>query len=262
MGYTPTNTSQQICLLAATQSKTNGGTLRAGQYLNMVLQELCQTYDMGVAKQTFTSTLSPTLVSTTYYPNNTAGSGPYPLPSNYLRVDKDEAIWFLNGVPYPMTAVDMSEFDAQVQQAGMQSYPAIFATDFQTVPPQFVVWPPSSGAYTLMFRYQAQMSDIGSGITQQTWNPGTSSPELSATVPWFPNTNYLITRVAGEMMKESGDERWKEFLGDGPHGAQGILDRYLEMKDDRNDRSRRVKLDSRRFGANYSRLPVTKAVGW
>lgn len=257
-------TSQNIVQRAANIAKFKGGLSVAGQMLNVVLADLCETYDFELCRATFSSTFNPSLASTTVFPNNTPGSGPYSLPADYLRCNRNDVQWLLSGVPYQMIAVDMSEYDAEVQQAGLQSYPVIFATDVSLAQatPVAVVWPPPAGAYTWFLRYFRQMSDIGSGTVQGAWNPGVTVPESSSTVPWFPNQTYLITRTAGELMKESSDSRWKSFLGDGEHGAQGILNRYLKLKDDKETRSLRVTLDRRRFGKNFNRLPNTKQMGW
>ena len=243
-------TSQQIVTLALQDAHASGYTAQGGELLNTILQELCQTYDLDVAKGTYTFNFNPGLVTTSVYPNITPGGGPYPLPADYLRmVDDKDAMWFLLGVPYPMIPCDLSEYDNLVQQAGLQNYPYIFATDMSQSPPNLLVWPPASGAYPCMIRYRRQMPDI-------------VSPETSSVVPWFPNSQYLRTRLAGEMMKITDDDRWKDFLGDQPFGAQGILRRYLEMKDDSNDRAQCVSLDRRQFGRQFSRLPNTKSTGW
>lgn len=240
-------TSQQICTRAVAQAKGQGGLTAAGQYLNVVLSELTQNYDFQIAMGTYVGNFNPSSTTVAAYPNNTPGSGPYPLPTDYLRVLKDEAIWFLNGVPYPMIAVDLSEYDAKVQTAGLQSYPLIFATDLSSTPPQFIVWPPASGTYQVMFRYMRQMPNI-------------TSPETSSAIPWFPCQTYLIRRVAGEMMFESGDTRFEVALGDSPSGAQGILDRYLKMDNDSGDRAQTITLDRRKFSANFGRLQNTKTI--
>ena len=63
-------------------------------------------------------------------------------------------------------------------------------------------------------------------------------------------------------MKLTDDQRWKDFLGDQAFGAQGILTRYLRMKDDANDRAQTVTLDRRRFRGPGSNLRNTKTIGW
>lgn len=211
---------------------------QAGQFLNSVLSDLCQTYDFAVALGTANVSL---LIS--------SGSGPYPLPEDYLRMAQNEVIYYVQGVPYVMVNIDLAEFDALVQQAGISNYPENFATNPADTPPSLYVWPPPGGNYVPVIRYYRAMPDI-------------ATPETSATVPWFPNQTYLITRVAGEMMKLADDVRWKEFLGDGPSGAQGILNRYLKLQADDEGRAMTVKLDRRRFGTSFNRLPNTKTLGW
>ncbi len=233
--------AQTICSLARADSKCPGYTSQSGELLNAVLQELCQTYDLDVTRGTHVFNFNPASVGDPDYPNVQPGAGPYDLPADFLRMcnDKDN-IWFLNGVPYPMIPVDISEYDNFVQQTNLQSYPYIAATDMSTAPPnganpKMVVWPPASGAYQCMLRYRRQMPDI-------------TTPETSSTVPWFPNSQYLRTRLAGELMKITNDDRWQAFLGDSPSGAQGILNRYLKLKDDSTNRAKMVTLDRRQFG--------------
>ena len=257
-------TSKQICAQAAAIAKTTGVLSQVGQTLNLVLAELCQTYDFDFCRGTYVFNLNPGSSNTAQYPNLQPGSGPYNLPADYLRTDQREMMWFLNGVPYPMEALDLWEFDRLIQSANSQGYPACYATDIAVIPPVLVIWPPASGGFLTMDRYRRQMPDIGSGGTwaANQWNPGTDPPETSATVPWFPLQGYLITRTAGEQMKSTNDDRWKIFLGEGPEGAQGILNRYLKLDNDNSNRAKKVTLDQRYFGPKFSRLPNTKSVGW
>lgn len=249
-------TSAQVVARACAIAKVPGWTSQGGQYLNVVLQELAQTYDFELQKKTYSFNFNPGLVDPQglFQP----GSGPYALPADFLRcVDTDSVFWVLDGVRYSMIPLDMAEFDMTVQQAGNQSYPYWFAIDLSLADetadsaagPMAYVYPQPSGAYPVTVRYYAQPADI-------------STPETSTAVPWFPNQNYLITRVAGELMKEADDERWQAFLGEGPDGAQGILNRYLKLKDNRNNRATTVKTDRRRFGPKFSSLPNTKTIGW
>ncbi len=228
--------AQQIVALATQIAGVPGFTVQAGQYLNAILSDLAQTYDFDVAKGVTIITLGST-------------SGPYNLPANYLRAIKDDVFFTYNGVKYALVPIDLVEFDLLVQQAGLNSYPSMFATDMSQHPPQIYVWPPPSAAYPLSIRYFGSMPDI-------------ATPESSTTIPWFPNQAYLITRLAGEMMRISDDERAPAFLGSSDEGAQGILDRYLKLKDDGSDRANFVRLDRRYFGAAFNKLPNTKTIGW
>lgn len=228
--------AQQIVNLAAQIAGVPGFTSQAGQFLNAVLSDLCQQYDLDVAKKVTTITFNAT-------------SGPYTLPSDYLRAIRNDVFFTYNGVKYSLIPIDLVEYDLLVQQAGMNSFPSMYATDMSQSPPQLFVWPPPSGAYPLTVRYFAQMPDI-------------ATPETSTSIPWFPNQNFLITRVAGELMKIAGDDRTEAFLGSGEGGAQGILDRYLKMKDDSGNRAEFVRLDRRYFGGAYNKVPNTKTLGW
>lgn len=249
-------TSAQIIARACAIAKVPGWTSQGGQYLNAVLSELVQNYDFQLMRKTASFNFNLQLVDPTGLFQ--LGSGPYQLPADFLRCqDEDSVFWTLNGVRYPMVPIDLSQFDMTVQQAGNQAYPYWFATNLSlgdeaaasATGPVAYVYPPPSGAFPVTVRYFAQPADI-------------ATPETSAVVPWFPNTNYLITRVAGELMKEADDTRWQAFLGEGPEGAQGILSRYLKMKDDHNNRATSVKMDRRRFGPAFSALPNTKTIGW
>ena len=214
--------------------------------LNVILAELCQTYSFDAA---FTTTTVALTTGGGLPPTPGQGSGPYNLPSDYLRMAGNECWYYVNQTPYVMVSIDLSEFDALVQQAGISNYPEYFATDMSQSPPYLYVWPPSGGSYTLNIRYYRQMADI-------------ATPESSSTIPWFPQQNYLITRLAGEVMKITDDERSASFLGEGPSGAQGILTRYLKLDEDDEGRAKTVKLDRRRFGTAFNRTKNTKLSGW
>jgi hypothetical protein len=242
-------TAAQVCTLALQIAKAPNFTSQAGQWLNAILSDLCDTYDFDIAKKTFSFTFNPAQATTANFPNVTTGGGPYDLPADYLRAKLNDVMWFNQGVPYPLIPVDLAEFDWQVQQAGNQSFPYLWATDMSQSPPVAIVWPAPSGAYPVMVRYYSRMPDI-------------ATPETSATVPWFPNTNYLITRLAGELCKIVDDERWIALLGEGAQGAEGILRKYLNLKDDGSNRAKRVTLDRRRFTPSFASLPNTKQVGW
>ena len=229
-------------------AKTPGMISQAGQLLNSILSDLCQDYDFDLAKGTYNFTLNPGLAPPANSPV-VAGSGPYPMPDDFLRADYKDFFWTNQGVPYFPVALDPAEFDSTVQQAGNQSYPYWYTVDMSAVPPGLYLFPAPSGSFPAFMKYRRQMPDI-------------ATPETSATVPWFPNQNYLITRLTGEMCKLADDDRWQAMLSEGEHGAAGILNRYLKLVDDHSTRSRTVKLDRRRFGSNYNTLPNTKVIGW
>lgn len=253
-------TSAQLVSLACQIAKVPGFLSQAGQMLNMILADLCQTYDFEVARRTHYFNMDPGAAA----PQGMSiyGSGPYDLPADFLRLENpDAAIYNIgDGVPRELIGCDLTEFDQLVQQAGNQSYPYLIAIDMSPVDavqqgttpgvPQAYLWPPPSGSYAAQLRYFRQMDDI-------------AEPETSGVVPWFPNQAYLKTRLAGEIMQISDDDRSTAFLGETPDGAQGILTRYLKLKDNGNNRAKSVRLDRRSFGGgNFANLRNTKKLGW
>jgi len=248
--------AQTICTLARQIAKCPQYTTQSGQLLNMILQELAQDYDFDTIRKTHSSTFVTSSVSG---PGNQyiAGCGPNPMPADFLRAENNEVIWYLQGVRYVIVILDQAEFDRLTQTSGFNSYPTVGYIDMAPVadslPPNLYVWPPASGAYSFTVRYFPQKDDI-------------VTPESSSTIPWFPNQTYLITRLAGELMRITNDDRAQAYLGDneenGMIGAGAILSKYLKMKDDPEGRVETVKLDRRRFGRNFSNLPDTKLVGW
>lgn len=240
--------AQQIVSLACQEAKCPGFTSQAGQFLNATLQDLCQNYDLDAALGTF-------LFSFNSVTGN--GSGPYTLPSDFLRVQskdgKDEFFYTINGVPYPLIQVTKAEYDWMVQTPGFSSYPYNYATDLSQTPAQLFVWPPASGGYAATMRYYKLMPDI-------------ATPETSTTIPWFLNTQFLIRDVAGKLMGITGDERQTAYLGDDiekyPLGSGSLLKKYLMNVEDRESAVHTVGLDRRRFGRPFDRLKNTKQIGW
>lgn len=207
--------------------------------LNVILEELAQTYDFDTVR------------SVTNF-NFVAGSGPNPLPANWLRGIDESVFYVIDDVPYIMVNITQQEFDKLAQTPGLASFPTFYYVDVSGDPAanDMYVWPPASGTYPVTARYYTTSTVI-------------TTPESSTTIPWFPNTNYLIRRLSGEMMVFSNDDRVAGFLGDDTYvGAAGMLGRFLKMKDDPEGVVKEVKLDRRRFGRAFNRLPNTKNMGW
>ena len=223
--------------------------------LNMILSDLCQTYDFDVAKQTFQFALPTSAI-------NANGQAFQNLPTNYLRTIRYESFYTISGVPYPMIHADLDEFDMLVQQSNVSNFPVFFATDMSLSGmtnngtlgvPVMLFWQLPSGAFPATLRYFSQM-------------PDSATPESSVVIPWFPNQSYLRRRLAGELMGLTDDERQNSFLSDDdkqyPQGAGVMLRKYLAMQGDKGDRTKQVTLDRRRFGTSFDRLKNTKTIGW
>lgn len=240
----------QIVTLATQAAHVPGWTGQAGQLLNMILSDLADTQDLDLCRGTF---------NFNFIADNGSGNGmgPYALPSDYKRVC-NRGFWFqIDGVPYFPTALDQHEFDSLVVTPGLENYPTMYYTDISgqgQEPPtvaNLYVWQPSSGAYPATLRYHRLLPDI-------------ATPETSAVVPWFPNQNYLITELSGQLMKLADDTRAAEFLSDSPEGfgSGNLLRKFMQLTNDDDNRAKTVSLDKRRFGSNWQRLPNTKTIGW
>lgn len=239
-------TIAQIITLALQDSNCPGFTSQGGQKLNLVLQELAQDYNFFSAQGWVTGAfLTSPPTATVNSANVVAGSGPYALPSDFLRFDFHDFFWQNGGINYFPTPLDMDEFDNLVQQAGFSSYPTAYAVDMSTSPPGLYIWPAANGAYPYFGRYHKQQPDI-------------ATPETSNVVPWFPNQMYILRRLTAEMMLTTGDTRARAVMDD----AEAILNRYIKKEGNQDNRGVTVKLDPRKFGASWWLLRSTKQVPW
>lgn len=247
-------TASQIVAQACIDAKAPGMTSIGAIKLNAILQELCQNYDLADAR-----TLGSYQFNVSQVGSTNVGTGPYILPSDYLRTQNGKQFYSVNFQPYEMSPIELWEYQLLTQQPGFLDFPRNFTVDMSTAPPngtgaQEFVWPPPSIGATVQFYYFRQMPDI-------------VSPATSNVIPWFRNQKYLLTRLTGEMFQTTDDERASAFLTDkeeiNPQGAGVLLRRFLNMKDDPEGRAKTVALDRRRFGVSrWDRLPSTKTIGW
>jgi hypothetical protein len=306
-----------------------GYTSQALDELNSILDFIAETVDFAGATAQFNFAMATNLVYSGQ--GNIVAAAPNSLPIDYLRVQTSggssgaqrSSKWYLQGVPYDMVEIDITEWDDQVQQAGIQSYPYFWAKDMsqrqivaniqgdlsstsQTVanltsvtgysagmsiaggigpqsvivpgttiesinaggnslvlsqaptanmaqasliignPPVGLPYPPPSGAFAAMIRYQRLMPPL----TQAQVNNGA--------YPWFSDDLVLIDKLAARLSQYSDDTRAKELdaMGDMKLG------KYTKLADDRSNRANIVELDRRYFGKSFSKLANTKTVGW
>ena len=160
-------TAAQICTKAASIARVPGFTSQAGDYLNTVLQELCQDFDFALTIQTQPFTFNTNQL-------NFNGQAYMNLPANYLRAIRNQCWYFISGVPYPMIHLDWAEGDMLVEQSGVSNFPIFFWTDMSltgatnsptTAPgvtgvPVMLFWMPPSGTYNSTLRFYSQMPDI------------------------------------------------------------------------------------------------------
>jgi|SRR6516162_9462 len=241
----------QIISIATQIANVPGFTAQALQLLNAVLQELDQDYDFQTIRKSFNFNFSTTASGLGYAP----GSGPNPMPADFLRLHRNGSFYQIFQVPYKLIGVTQEEFDTFVQQPGLASYPYLVYVDVASTPMGLFVWPPASGNYPATVRYNPIMPDITFDPNMQVYTPA---------VPWFPNSAYLYTRLAGELFKLADDERWQAYLSDEPGsgGSGDMLRKYLSMKDDPVTAPKTVSLDRRMFKSPIATLRNTKTIGW
>jgi len=133
------------------------------------------------------------------------------------------------------------------------------ASPGQTTPPTFagaslrigypgigLPYPPPSGAYNAMIRYQRLMPRLT--VTQVN----------NGVLPWFQDDQVLIDLLAERLMGYSDDSRraqWNAFY------KQEMAD-HIALADDRGNRGQTVQMDLRWFGSKFDNLNNTKIVGW
>lgn len=242
--------AKDIVLLASREAKGGTGMVTiAGQYLNLVLQDLKLNRELKINRVT-----QLIVVQANSY-------GPFALEADYLRTYD---LWFpiqsLNapvtgGITQFLTPVTMEQWDAEFKDPSVSNYPYEFATDLSTqaqtwsgVPQQSTltsagqlwIYPQSSGQITLTHRYMVNQPDI-------------TSPESSTVTPWFPFDDYLICATAARVMGVTGDDRREEYF----NRAEAMLRPYLiEGDGDEQGTVRSVKLDRRHFRPTRGLRPV------
>ncbi len=311
----------------------SGYKTQALDELNSLSDHIAQTVDFASAMTQFNFTFATNLVSSGA--GNIIQAAPNPLPLDYLRVQSSggasgaqrSSKWYLQGVPHDMVEIDLTEWDDQVQQAGMQSYPYFWAKDMSqraivaniqgdistasttvsnvsstaglvagmavaggigplsivtpgTViaavgvgtltlsalpsvpngaaisltqaslmvgyPPVGLPYPPPSGAYAAMIRYQRLMP------------PLTQAQVDAGAYFWFDDDMVAVNLLAARLMAYSNEDRAAQYQGLG----EGAMAKYTQLADDRGNRGQTVQLDRRFFGAGFKNLPNTKLTGW
>lgn len=207
----------------------------------MILEDLVLNKNLKVNRVTQMITL----------PANTFG--PVNLESDYLRtydlfypIPTTGAPGSQTGIPIELIPITMQQMDAEFKSPSVSNYPYEFATDLSTqaqvasgTAGQLFVYPQSSGQIVLTHRYMVKQPTI-------------VTPESSSTVPWFTFTNYLVTRVAAEVMQDTGDDRREAFLKD----CEVMLQPYLIMEGDEQSAVHEIKLDPRHFRFRGALKPV------
>ena len=300
--------------------KGRGFSTQALEEFNAIESDLCQKIDSALARGIYEFNFDPGL-STLF------GSGPYPLPLDYLRTSGSSgatgvtrSAWYLYpapafpaGQPMPLVPIDLAEFD-RLPILNAQGLPSTLATDMggyltpriASTTTAALTAGSTSGTVASATGIANDMAVAGEGIVPGTTvqisgttitlsNPATATlaaasvffgiapvcyiypapvgpypakvryqrmmPPQSDTsqFPWFPDEGYLMDELCFRMAGYTGDTRRTEFAVT----AARKLAPYLNLADDKTNRSQNVSLDARNFGSGYGRrLKDTKVAGW
>ncbi len=223
-------TAAQICQDALMIAKAPGYTALAGRQLNLVLTDLSMKRNLKV------NLVTEQIVVT----SNT--NGPFNLPANYLRTY--DLFYLISGVPYFLNPASLREYDEEVQQAGLASFPYEWASDLSAVATggvgKLYIYPQSGQSVSMTHRYYLLQPEI-------------TSPQSSNAIPWFPDQDYLMMALAARIMRTTDDDRMDRFIAD----AERILEPYLMTEGDEQQVVKEVTLDPRRFTLRGN-LPMSK----
>jgi hypothetical protein len=222
-------TSAQIVARACEIAKGPGFTAQGGQYLNLTLQDLVLHRDLKMNR-----------VQTTI-PVQIGVNGPFTLAADYLRTY--DLFYTVNNFPYFLFPLSQEQYDALFKDPSIANYPYCYTTDLTAQATQgagsIFIFPQSTSALSLTHRYMIRRADI-------------TTPETSATVPWFPDQDYLIHATAMRLMKSTDDGRYTEFMKVG----EEMLRLHLIEDGDEQQVVKAIKLDPQRFHVNRSLRPT------
>jgi hypothetical protein len=215
-------TNAQLIARACTIAKAPGYSVQAGQYLNMILSDLCQTYDFDFTKKQqiiqFTNAFS------------------YDLNADNLRTK--EVYYLVNGEPFYLFQIPIETYHTLFVGPGVSNYPNKFAVDVSQTPKQLLPYPPPSISQSVTVQYFPQMPDI-------------VNPQIDTGICWFPNQKYLVHAIAAMLMLETDDERQQSF----EQQADRMLMKFLDLTDDKEGYSRTIKLSRERFRSVNNQQP-------
>lgn len=222
-------TAQQIITYALQIVKAPGYTQQAADLLNGRLSSLARRYDFDV------------LLSTTDF-TVPAGVQTAQLPADYIRAH--ELWYYIGGLPQSMKQLSLADYDRINVGSVAMAYPTMYASDPSKSPVTLYLYPMPNTSIQFTLRYWRQPPDIPNAAT-------------SAAVPWFPDSDYLVTALASDLMRITDDTRQVQFAAE----AQNKLTEFLKMQGDRENHAQTVKLGGS-FRGSPSKLPPSKITGF
>jgi hypothetical protein len=229
-------TSAQICTMACQAAKVPGFTAQAGQFLNARLVQIALNQDMDIVKRyyTFTAQIGQT--------------APYPMPVNYSRAR--QVFYYNNGVSYDLDQRSIEDYNKLFQGPGLDDYPYLFATDVSGAmsgnpgTPQLYLYPQPVVQLQIEVLYFDTTVEI-------------VTPETSQVIPWYPDQLALIYEITNHLMLLSDDTR-KDAV---EASTRNMMQAYLQLDNDKEQRTNRVKLDTLNFRTARRSIRPTKLQG-
>lgn len=129
-----------------------------------------------------------------------------------------------------LNQMSLAMYDSLFSGPGIQNYPENYATDLNPDPPVLYLYPPPIIPMQIFMRYQSMP-------------PAISSPSSNTNPPWFPYAQYLIRKVAQEIMLVTDDARYQEMYP----VTEAMLQSILKIQGDAENYVRTVGLDPMLF---------------
>jgi hypothetical protein len=229
-------TASQIVAKACKIAKCPGYIIDGGQELNLALGDLVMHRNLKV-------NLVKESISVSAY-----NFGPFSLASGYLRTYDLFFKDALSAQTYFLEPCSMRQYDNENMSLGVGAFPYEWATDLSPV---------ASGGVGLMYIYPA--SNVKITLTHRYYldQPDIASPESSATVPWFEDSDYLVMATAARLMRITDDDRRPAFIME----CEQMIKQHLMTEGDEQQVVKEVRLDPRRFRVNGTLKP-TKQDPW
>jgi hypothetical protein len=222
-------TAAQLVTYALQIAKAPGYTTQAADLLNGRLSSLARRYDFDVLLETTTFTLP-------------AGVQSYALPADYIRAH--ELWYYIGGLPQTMRQLSLKDYDRTNVGSVAMAYPTMYSSDPSTTPVTLYLYPMPNTTIAYTLRYWRQPPDIVNAAT-------------SSEVPWFPDSDYLLTVLAGDVMRLTDDTRQMQYAAE----AEAKLAAFLKMQGDRENHAQTVSLGNS-FRAGGGSLPPSKITGF
>lgn len=201
-------------------AKCPGFTQQGGRALNLVLDDLVLHRNLKVNLVSSTITMTPN------------SNGPFPLEALYLRTY--DMFYYVNGEPYFIVPCSLKQLDQDNVKINLGSFPYEWASDLSPVASGGVgnlyIYPTSNSALAVTHRYYLRQNPI-------------TTPESSASIPWFSDQDYLMQAVATRMMRITDDTRYDRFVAE----CERMLMAHLLTEGDEQQVVKEVALDPRRF---------------